>query len=70
MALKSSPGKGGTLHHAIFGSPSKTSVANPSFLSAAFSARTAECPGTVGMKAAWCAVGGRLSAIGMQDQTC
>lgn len=71
MALKrSSPGKGGMLHHAIFGSPSKTSAVNPRFLNAAFSACTAEWPGTAGMKAAGCAVGGRLSAIGMRDQVC
>lgn len=63
---RSSPGKGGTLQHAIFGSPSKTSAVNPSFLNAAFSARTAEWPGTAGMKAA----GGRLSATGVRDQIC
>lgn len=55
---RSSPGKGGTVHRAIFGSPSKTSAVNPSFLNAAFSACTAECPGTAGVKAAWCAAGG------------
>lgn len=71
MTLKRiSPGKGGTLHQAIFGSPSKTSAVNPSFLNAAFSACTAECPGTAGMKAAWCAAGGRLRTTGTQDRIC
>lgn len=71
MTLRiSSPGKGGTFHHTIFGSSSKTSAVNPGFLNAAFSACTAECPGTAGMKAAWCAAGGRLSSIGMWDHIC
>lgn len=61
---RSSPGKGSMLYHAIFGSAFKTSAVTPSFLSAAFSACTAECPGTTGMKAARCAVGGRRSVVG------
>lgn len=71
MTLRiSSPGKGGVLHHTIFGSPCKTSAVNPGFLNAAFSACTAECPGTAGMKAAWCAARGRLSSIGVRDHIC
>lgn len=61
---RSSPGKGSMLYHAIFGSAFKTSAVTPSFLSAAFSACTAECPGTTGMKAARYAVGGRRSVVG------
>lgn len=49
---RGSPGKGSMLYHAIFGSAFKTSAVNPGFLNAAFSACTAECPGTAGMKAA------------------
>lgn len=59
MVKRSSPGSGSMLYHAIFGSAFKTSAVNSGFLNAAFSACTAECPGTAGVKAAWCAVGGR-----------
>lgn len=57
--VKSSPGKGSMLYHAIFGSAFKTSAVYPGFLNAAFSACTDECPGTAEVEAAWCAVGGR-----------
>lgn len=57
-AKRSSPGKGGMLRHAIFGSNSKTSAVSPSLLNAAFSACAAECPGTAGVEAAWRAAGG------------
>lgn len=59
MVKTSSPGKGSMLYHAGFGSAFKTSAVIPGFLKAAFSACTAECPGTAGVKAACCAVGGR-----------
>lgn len=65
---RSSPGKGSMLYHAVFGSAFETSAVNLGFLNAAFRACTAECPGTAGVKAAWCAVGGRHSVGGIQDQ--
>lgn len=68
MVKRSSPGNGSMLFHAIFGSAFKTSAVHPGFLNAAFSACAAECPGTAGVKAVCCAVGGRQSAGGMQDQ--
>lgn len=68
MVKRSSPGNGSMLYHAIFGSAFKTSAVHPGFLNAAFSACAAECPGTAGVKAVFCAVGGRQSAGGMQDQ--
>lgn len=67
MVKRSSPGKGSMLCHAIFGSAFKTSAVNPGFLNAAFSACTAECPGTAEVKAhgvLW----GEGSVEGMQDQ--